>query len=336
MLAPGAWRVLIGVLVTGGLLYALLVPGLGQTYNLKTLTIIPAFGLATVGLALVFGITHQLQLGHAAFFAGGAYGYAILAGPEPGLPPWLAAVVAVTAVGVAAGLLGRVLLRLAGFFFAVATLGLGLIIENVIFALREVTGGDNGLTVTPLSIGGVAADTPEHSYVLAWVVLAIGLALAWNIRSSRTGRAAGSIGLDEKMAAAQAVDVARVKRQVFVLSAVFAAVGGVVYASTVRFITPELSSLSLTLEFIVAVVLGGMGALVWPVVAVAGFEWLPIAFESVEENVGLVFGVLLILLMIVQSDDSARPAGRLRRALATRATDLGSVGRGLVSRRSAP
>lgn len=327
MLAPGAWRVLIGVLVTGGLLYALLGPVLGQTYNLKTLTIVPAFGLATVGLALVFGITHQLQLGHAAFFAGGAYGYAILAGPELGLPPWLAAVVAVTAVGVAAGLLGRVLLRLAGFFFAVATLGLGLIIENVIFALREITGGDNGLTVTPLSIGGVAADTAEHSYVVAWVVLAIGLALAWNIRGSRTGRAARSVGLDEKMAAAQAVDVARVKRQVFVLSAVFAAVGGVVYASTVRFITPELSSLSLTLEFIVAVVLGGMGALVWPVVAVAGFEWLPIAFENVEENVGLVFGVLLLLLMIVQSDDSVRPAGKLRRALAARAAGLASAGR---------
>ncbi|MCL4368359.1 MAG: branched-chain amino acid ABC transporter permease [Actinobacteria bacterium] len=335
MLAPGAWRVFTGVLVTGALLYALLVPVLGQTYNLKTLTVIPAFGLATVGLALIFGITHQLQLGHAAFFAGGAYGYAILAGPEPGLPPWLAAVVAVTAVGVVAGLLGRVLLRLAGFFFAVATLGLGLIVENVIFALREITGGDDGLTVTPLSVGGVAADTPETAYALAWVALAVGLALAWNIRGSRTGRAAGSIGLDEKMAAAQAVDVVRVKRQMFVLSAVFAAVGGIIFASTVRFITPELSSLSLTLEFLVAVVLGGMGALVWPVVAVGGFEWLPIAFENVEENVGLVFGGLLIVLMIVQSEEPARPANRLRRALMTRPTNLWSVGRRLIGRRSA-
>ena len=335
MLASGPWRVLIGVLAIGGLLYALLVPVLGQTYNLKTLTVIPAFGLATVGLALVFGITHQLQLGHAGFFAGGAYGYAILAGPEPGLPPWMAAVLTVAAVGVAASVLGRVLLRLAGLFFAVATLGFGLIVENVIFALRDITGGDNGLTVTPLSLGGVGADSPESAYALAWILLAIGLALAWNIRSSRTGRAAGSIGLDEKMAAAQAVDVTRVKRQVFVLSAVFAAVGGIVYASTVRFITPELSSLSLTLEFIVAVVLGGMGALVWPVVAIGGFVWLPIAFENVEENVGLVFGGLLIVLMMLQSGESVQPAGGMRQTLKTRARNIGRVGRRLATRRDA-
>lgn len=318
MMAPGVWRILVGVPVVGALLYVLLVPVLGQTYNLKALTIIPAFGLATIGLALIFGITHQLQLGHGAFFAGGAYGYGILAGADLDWPPGLAAVVAVTTVGVVAALLGRVLLRLAGFFFAVATLGLGLIVENIIFALREVTGGDNGLTVSPLAAGGFSADTPEAAYVIAWVALAIGLALAWNVRDARTGRAAQSVGLDETMAAAQGVDVARTKRQMFVLSAVYAAVGGVLYASTTRFITPDLSSLALTLEFFVAVVLGGMGALVLPVIAIAGFEWLPIAVEQVEENVGLLFGLLLMGLMMLQRDVGSRSVGNARPRFAGR------------------
>lgn len=322
MMAPGAWRILLGVPVVGALLYVLLVPMLGQTYNLKALTVIPAFGLATIGLALIFGITHQLQLGHAAFFAGGAYGYGILVGADVGWPPGLAALVAVTTVGVVAALLGRVLLRLAGFFFAVATLGLGLIVENSIFALREITGGDNGLTVSPLGVGGAVADTSEAAYVIAWVVLAIGLALAWNLRDSRTGRAAQSVGLDETMAAAQGVDVARTKRQMFVLSAVYAAVGGVLYASTMRFITPDLSSLALTLEFFVAVVLGGMGALVLPVLAIAGFEWLPIAVERVEENVDLVFGLLLMVLMVMQRDVGSRSPGKARARIASGLTAL--------------
>lgn len=328
MMAPGAWRILLGVPVVGALLYVLLVPVLGQTYNLKALTVIPAFGLATVGLALIFGITHQLQLGHAGFFAGGAYGYGILVGADVGWAPVLAALAAVTAVGVVAALLGRVLLRLAGFFFAVATLGFGLIVENSIFALREVTGGDNGLSVAPLTAGEAFAATPESAYVIAWAALTVGLALAWNLRDSWTGRAAQSVGLDETMAAAQGVDVARTKRQMFVLSAVYAAVGGVLFASTTRFITPDLSSLALTLEFFVAVVLGGMGALVLPVVAIAGFEWLPIAVERVEENVGLVFGLLLMVLMVVQRDVGSRSAGTARSRISGRLSALSQQGIG--------
>lgn len=329
-----SWSVLVGTIAAASLLYVVMVPVLGQDYNLRTLTIIPAYGLAVVGLALVFGITHQLLLGHAAFFAGGAYLYGILAGAERSWDPFLAAVVAVVVVGVAAYLLGLVLLRLAGFYFAVATLGLGLIVENVIFALRDYTGGDNGLVAPTLALGDLSPETPRGGFFLAWTILAFALALAWNLRSSATGRAARAIGLDERLATAQGVNVPRVKRRIFVFAAMLGAVGGVVYASTVHFITPQLSSLSLTLEWIVAVVLGGMGSLILPVVAVGVFEWLPIAFEQIESDVGLVFGILLVLFMVLGSDDArgGKRVGRVASNLRSRFLPTRAVRGGLETR----
>lgn len=280
-------------------IYLLVVVLLGQGYNLKSLTLLPVFGLGVIGLALIFGMAHQLHLGYALFFAAGAYGYSVLAAPDPGWPPAVAAAVAVTALGMLAWATGWVLLRLEGFIFAVGTLGLGLIGANVLFALRSITGGDNGLPAPELALLGYAIDTPLKKYVLAWVALALGLVLATNLKHSRTGRAATAIGLDEPMAAAQGIHVNRIKSAVFTISAVYAGVAGVLYAAVSGFIFPGLASLELTLEFVVAVIVGGMGNIIGPVVVMAGIEWLPHLVEPVEEHVGLVLGVLLTVVVTV-------------------------------------
>lgn len=290
--ASGASTAAVGVM-----LYLLVVVILGQDYNTKSLTLIPVFGIGVLGLTLIFGVAHQLQLGHALFFAAGAYGYSVLAGADLAWSPMVAAGIAVVGVAVLAWLVGLVLLRLEGFYFAVGTLGLGLIGANVLFALRSITGGDNGLPAPGFSVFGYAFDTPLRKYVLVWGVLAVGIVLALNLKHSRAGRAARAVGLDEPMAAAQGVRVSQLKNAVFTISAVYAAVGGVLYAIVSGFIFTDLASLELTLEFVVAVIVGGMGSVVGPVVAMGVIEWLPHLVEPIEEHVGLVLGLLLTVLV---------------------------------------
>jgi branched-chain amino acid transport system permease protein len=289
------------------LAYIVLVHWLGQDYNLKSLTLVGVFAVSTLGLALLLGITHQFNLAHAFFFALGAYVYAVLAGDDYGWSPSLAALAAVVASAAVAYVTGRILLRLEGFYFAVATLGLALIGENLLFVLRDLTGGDDGLTAPALRVGGYEFDTPLRRYVLVTLVLTVGVVFALNIARSSRGRAARAIAVDELMAGSNGIDVVSVKTQMFVISAVYASVGGVLYAAVSGYIFPSLGGVSTTLEFVAAVIVGGMGSIIGPVIVIAVLRWLPIFFERIEGNVDLVYGIILVVLLLF-------PEGSVRRA----------------------
>ena len=300
--------VALGVTVAvAALAYQVLVVLLGQDYNLKTLTLVGVFAVATLGLALLLGLTHQFSLAHAFFFALGAYVYAVLAGTDIGWSPSHAALTAVAASASIAYGSGRVLLRLEGFYFAVATLGLALIGENLLFVWRDRTGGDDGLRAPTLQVLGYEFDTPLRKYVLVAGALAIAFMLACNISRSQRGRAARAIAVDELMAASNGIDVVKVKTEMFVISAIYASVGGTLYAVVAEYLSPSIGGVSTTLEFVVAVIVGGMGGLAGPVLVVAVLRWLPIMVESVEDHVDLVYGALLVLLLMLPGR-SARPS----------------------------
>ncbi|MBS4011300.1 MAG: branched-chain amino acid ABC transporter permease [Roseovarius sp.] len=291
--------------------YVLLIHWLGQDYNLKSLTLLGAFAIATLGLALLLGITWQFSLAHAFFFALGAYGYAILGGAEYRWSPQSAAATAILGGAVLAYVVGRVLLRLEGFYFAVATLGLTLIGENLLFVMRSYTGGDDGLPAPQLEVVGYAFDTPLRRYVIVSVVLAVGFAFAVNISRSAFGRSARAVAADELMAGSNGIPVVSIKTRMFVISTVYATTGGVLYASASGYIFPTLSGLTTTLEFVVAVIVGGMGSLLGPVLVVAVIRWLPIVFEPLEGHVDLAYGSLLIILLMV-ADGSGKRTGFLQ------------------------
>lgn len=297
--------------ITCAVAYVVLVHWLHQDYNLKSLTLVGAFGIATLGLALLLGITWQFSLAHAFFFALGAYGYAILGGLKYGWSPQSAAAAAIISGAVLAYVIGRVLLRLEGFYFAVATLGLALIGENLLFVMRTHTGGDDGIAAPQLEILGFTFDTPLRRYVIVSAVLALGFALAVNISRSAFGRSARAVAADELMAGSNGVPVVSVKTRMFVISTVYATVGGVLYAAVSGFVFPTLSGVTTTLEFVVAVIVGGMGGLVGPVIVMALIRWLPIMFESLEGHVDLLYGILLIMLLVV-SGQGGRSAAFLR------------------------
>jgi branched-chain amino acid transport system permease protein len=291
--------VVAGALLASMLAYVVVVDVLGQRYNATTVTLTGAFALAGLGLTLMLGLMHQYNLGQAFFIGLGAYVYAVLAGSEHGWPPVLAVVAAVSASVAVALVVGRVLLRLDGFYFAVATLGMGLIGENVLLVLRDVTGGVDGLTAPEFEALGFAFDTPLRQHVLVGGCLAIAFGTAWNLARSRRGRAARAIGHDEMMAAANGIDAARAKTQMFVLSSVYATTGGCLYAAVSGYVFPSVAGLSVTLELVVAVILGGMSSLVGTVAALGLLRSLPIVFEPIEEHIALIHGITLVALLVV-------------------------------------
>lgn len=294
------------------IVYATLVLALGQDYNLKNLTLTGTIAIATLGLAMLLGWTHQFSLGQSFFVGLGAYVYAIAAG-EHGWSPLLATVAAVVVSAAVAYVIGRILLRLDGFYFSVATLGLGFIGENLLFVLRDVTGGDDGMAAPELSIGGYAFDTPLRQYVLVAGCLTVAFTVAWNLGRSARGRAAKAVGLDPFVAGSNGIDVAATKTQVFVISAVYAGLGGVLYAAVSGYIFPQIAGVAATLEMVVAVIVGGLGGLIGPIIAIGLLRWLPILFEAVEEHVDLVYGVALVVFMVVLPSTGSGWTTRMRR-----------------------
>lgn len=306
--------VAVGTALALALAYVLVVGVLDQDYNVKNLTLTGSMAISTLGLSMLLGWTHQVSLGQSFFFGLGAYVYAILAGRHD-WAPLTATVAAILASATVAFVTGRVLLRLDGFHFSVATLGLGFIGENVLFVLRDLTGGDDGMAAPEMRIGGFAFDTPLRQYTLVAGCLTVAMTLAWNYGRSARGRAARAVGLDPHVAASNGIAVAATRTEVFVIGSAYAGLGGVLYAAASSYIFPQIAGVPATLDMVVAVIVGGAGGLVGPVLAIGLLRWLPIVFEAIEEHIDLVYGVALVaLLVLLPADGATRRLGhRIRR-----------------------
>jgi branched-chain amino acid transport system permease protein len=265
------------------------------------------YGIAAIGLTLLMGLAGQVSLGHAAFFAVGAYTQAILV-TKVGWPMWPAAVVAVLAAMLVALRVGLPLLRLRGHFLALATLGPGIIVAVVVREL-EITGGTSGLYGIPKpEFGGRLYDSPQEYFWLVSPFVVIGLLLASNLVRSRAGRALGAVNDSEVAAECLGVDTFSLRLRVFVLAAAYAGAAGVFYAHWLAVVSPEASGFELSVEMLLMVVLGGLGS-VWG--ALTGAVTVQILDEGARDLITtlvpgaggevqlIAFGVVLVLLIML-------------------------------------
>jgi branched-chain amino acid transport system permease protein len=242
-----------------------------NSFHFEVATHIVINAIVCVGLNLLAGYAGQISLGHAAFFGLGAYGTALI--PKytalipgyldilsPILSPIPAAFLAAAAVGAFAAAVARPILRLRGHYLAMATLGLGVIVSIVLKREIDVTGGPDGLSVSPLVISGVKVRAIETWYAVAAIGLMIAVFLAENLINSPYGRALRALHSSEIAAATSGIDVARAKARVFALSAVYASLAGSLFAFSVRFITPADADFLLSVDFLTMIVLGGLGS----------------------------------------------------------------------------
>jgi branched-chain amino acid transport system permease protein len=288
------------------------VPLLGSGYLMSLGIIIALHGLPAMGLALLMGYTGQISIGHAAFYGLGAYGSALLT-LRAGLPPWAAMASAAAAVGLVAWLLGRLIFRLRGHHLAVATLGLGIIVHVAFIELREWTGGPNGLSaIPPLSLAGVLLDRDGRVYPLAWAACLAGAAAARNLVGSPQGLVMRGVRESERAAASLGTDVASVKCAILGLSAVFAAVGGALYAHYVGYVSPQPFGVVFSIRLIVIVALGGFTS-VWGVLfATAFITVLGEVLTALGHADVMVFGLMLVVVMVFAPEGFAGLASRLR------------------------
>lgn len=222
-------------------------------------------GLAVTGIVILTGYAGQISLGHAGFAGIGAYACA-LAPVHLGIHPALAVVLGAVISAVLAWLVGRPILRLKGYYLAVASLGFGILVSMVLNNERELTGGPDGIDVADLGLRGLLKDfgldltNGEFWYFFSGLCLLLGAWLALNLYNSPTGRALRALHGSEIAARTVGVDVARMKLNAFAVSAVYASVSGSLLALQNKFITPDVAGFMHSIEMVTMAVLGGVGS----------------------------------------------------------------------------
>jgi branched-chain amino acid transport system permease protein len=301
--------------------------------------------LLALGLNIVVGFAGLLDLGYVAFYAVGAYTYALLASPHFGLhlPFWIILPIGAAIAALFGVLLGTPTLKLRGDYLAIVTLGFGEIVRIFLNNLSRpvnITSGPQGIArIDPFAIDGFSFASPEtiaglhfsgpikYYYLLLAVVLAI-IVVNLRLQNSRIGRAWEAIREDEIAARAMGINTRNLKLLAFAMGASFGGVAGGMFSAIQAFISPESFVLVESIMIVSMVVLGGMGN-IWGVILGALLlsftpEILRWTVEPVQNAIFgrqliepevirmLLFGLALVLIMLF------RPAGLLPSAVRKR------------------
>ncbi|WP_231901893.1 branched-chain amino acid ABC transporter permease [Halorhodospira halochloris] len=279
-------------------------------FHLDIATQMALIAATVVGLNLLVGYAGQISLGHAAFFAIGAYASAILTGDYGwgALPALVCAALLAAAI---AWLVGRPLLRLKGHYLSMATLGFGIIVAIIINNEGWLTGGPDGTSVEPFAVLGFELNAfSDYSilgmtvsgtllwYLFAVLLLVVAVWIALNIIDSPIGRALRAVHGSEVAARVVGVDTAHYKLLIFVIAAIYASVMGSFYAHYTGYITPELATFEHSIELITMIVLGGMGSTFGVIIGAVLLTLLPQLLADFQQYEMMLFGLVLMLTMI--------------------------------------
>lgn len=252
------------------------------------------FGLCGLSLMVLVGYTGLVSLGHAAFLGIGAYSHVYFS-QDLGVP-WIVSVALAAMVAAATGVLvGLPALRMTGLYFAIATLAFALIIQEVFTRWDSVTGGLKGKMVERPVIFGYALHGEATFYLLCLGCLISGLWLTRNLLRAPTGRALMAIRDSEIAAQSIGINLAFYKIMAFGYSAAMMGVAGALFAHKVGFLAPDIFTVLLSIQFLLMVVVGGLGSLHGAIFGAIFVALLPVAIstarDSVPEWFGQVFGV---------------------------------------------
>ncbi|MCK1341865.1 branched-chain amino acid transport system permease protein [Bradyrhizobium sp. LB1.3] len=300
------------------LIFTLLVPVIfyDQRYILDLAILVLTYVMLGWGLNVVVGLAGLLDLGYVAFYAVGAYSYALLA-TNFGWSFWVCLPLAGILAAFWGVLLGFPVLRLRGDYLAIVTLAFGEIIRLVIINWQDLTGGPNGVSSIPRpsffgipldnSDNGLAAKlgieySPTHRIVfLFYLILALALLTNWvtiRLRRLPIGRAWEALREDEVACRALGINTTTTKLTAFATGAMFGGFAGAFFATRQGFISPESFTFQESALVLAIVVLGGMGSQLGVALAalamIGGFE----LFRGLENYRMLVFGMAMVLIMI--------------------------------------
>lgn len=250
-----------------------------------------------LALNMLIGYAGQISMGHVGFLGIGAYASAVLP-THFGWHPLLAMVAGAAATGLLAASIARPIFKLRGHYLAMATLGMGMIINIVLRTETAYTGGPDGMPVPPLGLWGFELSGERQWYWVVALLLVVSTWASLNLTNSPFGRALRALHGSEVAAQAAGIDVARYKLAIFVISAVAASVMGSVTAHYLAFVTPSVADFMRSIEFVTMVVIGGMASVFGSLVGAVLLTALPEALASLEGWDTVAFGATLIVSMI--------------------------------------
>src|SRR5271166_6562175 len=242
------------------MLLVLLAPLAIGSYLQSQVVFVLIYAIVGVGLMILTGFTGQASLGHAAFLAIGAYTAAYLQQFNVPFPVYFLAAGLLT--GGIGAIVGFPALRLQGIYLVMATISFAFIVEEILARWESVTHGNEGMRVKTIECLGthVPRDSPAF-YFLCLAVLILTIVGALNLLRSPTGRAFIAIRDSETAARSMGINVSLYKVKSFAISATITGFGGVLFAHKLSFISPEMFTLQLSIEFIIVILIGGIFSL---------------------------------------------------------------------------
>ena len=286
----------------GGLiLIALIYPLFASLYQTSIMITALQFVILALGLNIAIGLGGLLHLGIAAFYAVGAYTYALL-NLHFGIGFWIALPAGAALAAILGVVLGVAVLRLGGDYLGIVTLGFAeivrIILENTV-----------GLTNGPRGIPGVdrprlfdiklnLSQATDYTYYIAFGLTVLTIFVVYRLENSRIGRAWEATREDEIAAESMGVNLIRSKLRAFAMSALFAGVAGVLFAAKTTFVSPKSFTLIESITVLLAIVLGGIGSIPGVIVGALIVTLLPEVLREFSQYRMLIFGGLLVVMMV--------------------------------------
>jgi len=303
-----------------GWLALLAVPALAGNAHVLFLGVAFLINLILIAsLNALMGLAGQISLCQAGFFGLGAYAAGIVS-VRLGVSPWLGLPIGAAVAACVAAVIGLAALRLRGHALAMATLGLNVILSVLFVQLVPLTGGPNGLLgVPPLSVSLLHLSPGIAAFLAAWSGAGAVMLGLLNLQRSRLGRALAAVAANETAAAAAGIDAARVKLQIFVLTAGMAGLAGGLYVYTNQYASPETFDVSASVLLVAMVALGGWGRTWGAVPGALVMTLSPELLRDAEDAELLLFGAgMVAMLLFFPGGLAAAPAAAWRRLAATR------------------
>lgn len=281
--------------------FALIFPFVFSIYQTNIMITALMYVMLGLGLNIVVGVAGLLDLGYVAFYAVGAYSYALL-NLHFGIGFWTALPIGALLAATFGILLGFPVLRLRGDYLAIVTLGFGEIIRLILENWNEFSQGPSGISSIPrpglfgidLSLEGAIT----YLYYLMIVLVLFTIFVVNRLQNSRIGRAWFALREDEIACQAMGIDKTTTKLRAFALGATWAGMVGVIFAAKTTFVNPASFTFLESAIILCIVVLGGMGSIVGVIIGALVLILLPEYLRAFSDYRMLVFGAVLVIMMV--------------------------------------
>lgn len=259
---------------------------------------ISVYTMATLGLSLIFGLGGMLSVAQGALVGVGAYASA-LAMTKAHWPFLIAALIGILLAAVISTVFTLLAARVRTHYFVLVSLAIAEVI-TLIETGASFTGGAQGFGgVPPVSVAGHAVVTPKAQAILGLVLLMVSWYLTDIFKASRLGRAVFVSSLNEELAMTCGINVLNARLAVAAMGGALAGLGGVLFASTIGYLDPTTFSVNLALLFLVSIVVGGMGSIVWTVIASIFFTYLNNGLSNLTTTGPFIYGLAVIVVLLI-------------------------------------